>query len=87
MYGLIDEIWEEHAELLTGIAENLCIAAETPTDKLLVIYVASKCGALTIESPSVQYVNDMMMKVVETGHIEGDVETAMNDPDFIKECW
>lgn len=87
MYGLIDEIWEEHAELLTGIAENLCIATETPTDKLLAIYVASKCGAIQIESPNSQYVNDMMLKVVETGHIEGDVQTAMNDPDFIKECW
>ena len=87
MYGLIDDIWEEHAELLTGIAENLRIVAEAPSDKLLVIYVASKCGAIQIESPNSKYVDDMMAKVVETGRIEGNVETAMNDPDFIKECW
>lgn len=87
MYGLIDDIWEEHAELLTGIAENLRMVAESPSDKLLVIYVASKCGAIQIESPNSKYVDDMMAKVVETGRIEGNVETAMNDPDFIKECW
>ena len=87
MFGLIDEIWEEHAELLTGIASNICVATDTPNDKLLVIYVASKIGSIQIDAPNSKYVDDMMAKVVETGHVEGNVETVMNDPDFIKECW
>lgn len=84
MYGMVDDIWERFTEELLGVATNLGIVAEYPNDKLLVMFVAYKCGVVPLTAEESKYVDDMMGKVVLTGRIEGNVQSALNDPEFYK---
>ena len=81
---MIDDIWERFTEELLGVATNLGIVTEYPNDKLLVMFVASKCGVVQLTAEESKYVDDMMSKVVLTGRIEGNVQSALNDPEFYK---
>ena len=84
MYGLIDDIWERFAAELNGVAENLYLPTDTPNDKLLLMFIAYKCDVIQIADDEKRYVDDMMNKVVLTGKIEGEVTTALNNPEFMQ---
>jgi hypothetical protein len=65
------------------LAVNLCIGKDTPNDKLTLLFIASKCGIIEIEGENAKYVDDMMVKNATTGHIEGNVNSMLNDPEFL----
>lgn len=85
MLGVIEDAWEQFHDELEPIASNLCVGFETPNDKLLLLFVAHKCGLIALDSENAKYVSDMMAKAATTGNIEGSIQSALDDPDFIKD--
>lgn len=84
MYGLIEDVWERLSEQLAEIASRLCVGKDTPNDRLLVIFVAHKCGLIELSADESKYIDEMMYKNATTGHIEGNVTTILNNPDFVE---
>lgn len=85
MYGLIEDLWEKFQEQLIEIATNLCLGCETPNDKLTVLFIASKCDIIQLDASDSKNVDDMMYKNASTGHLEGRVTSAIDDPDFVRQ--
>jgi len=84
MLGVIEDAWDQFHEALEPMAANLCVGCDTPNDKLLLLFVAHKCGIINLDSDNAKYVSDMMTNAATTGNIEGAVSSALDDPDFIK---
>ena len=83
MFGLIDDLWDKFHDVVEPLAVNLCIGKDTPNDKLTLLFIAAKCGIIEIEGENAKYVDDMMVKNATTGHIEGTVNSMLNDPEFL----
>ena len=83
MFGLIEDLWDKFHDAVEPLSVNLCIGKDTPNDKLTLLFIASKCGIIEIDGDNAKYVDDMMAKNAMTGHIEGNVNSPINDPEFL----
>lgn len=84
MYGVIDIIWEQFETELSSVANNLYLPRDTPTDKLIIIYIAVKCGSIQIDAENATHVDKMMENLISHGYIEGAVTSALDDPKFLE---
>ena len=84
MTELISAIWEENSEVLEPLAPNIGIGADTPNDRLIIIYLAHNCGLIKIDDEYVKDVQKMMTSALTTGYVEGLIPSALDDPDFTR---
>lgn len=87
MIGLIEDEWDKFHDSLVQLADNLRMGFDTPNDKLILLFIANFCGIVSIDRETFNYIADMMAKLATTGYIEGNVQTALDDPEFVKEMF
>lgn len=87
MFALLDNLWEEHGEVVTQFAQNVGIVPDNPNDKAILLFLSERCGKITLDKESSEGLAKVMDSVLTTGNISGNVPSALDDPDFLRSCF
>ena len=87
MFALLDNLWDEYGEIVMPFGQNLGIVADNPNDKALLLFVCMSCGRITLDKESSDGLNKIMNALLDTGTIVGSVPSALDDPDFLRNCF
>lgn len=87
MLALLENAWEEFGETACQFAQNVGIVPDNPSDRLLMLFLSEKCGQITPDSETSAGLSKMMTALLTTGNLSGSIQSALDDPEFLRSCF